>query len=118
MSQNLSELDFVVLKRLAQKPVHGYVLAREISKQEPPYARFSQSSVYQRLQILADAHYLEKEIAPSPKNPDRIIFSLSPFGQSQLEDAEVGYQGRLEDQLRSVSRQYRKLVWLLRLCGA
>ncbi|HKU35528.1 MAG TPA: PadR family transcriptional regulator [Paenarthrobacter sp.] len=78
------ELRTAILTLLAERPMHGYQIIREIEERSSGNWKPSAGSVYPTLQLLADEGFVRAE-----ESNGRKIYSLTEAGQEDVEHAET-----------------------------
>jgi len=78
------ELRTAVLALLAERPMHGYQIIREIDERSKGSWKPSAGSVYPTLQLLADEGFVSSE-----ESNGRKIYSLTEAGREYLADSET-----------------------------
>lgn len=78
------ELRTAVLALLAERPMHGYQIIREIEERSNGSWKPSAGSVYPTLQLLADEGFVSSE-----ESNGRKIYSLTEAGREDLASAET-----------------------------
>lgn len=77
------ELRSAVLSLLAERPMHGYQIIREIEERSAGSWKPSAGSVYPTLQLLADEGFISAE-----ESNGRKIYSLTEAGQEEVAGTE------------------------------
>lgn len=77
------EVRSAVLELLAERPMHGYQIIREIEKRSGGSWKPSAGSVYPTLQLLAD-----EELISAEESNGRKIYSLTELGQEEAAGTE------------------------------
>ncbi|MFK0001843.1 PadR family transcriptional regulator [Paenarthrobacter sp. NPDC090522] len=78
------ELRTAILTLLAERPMHGYQIIREIEERSGGSWKPSAGSVYPTLQLLADEGFVSAE-----ESNGRKIYSLTEAGREDVEQAET-----------------------------
>ncbi|WP_347107998.1 PadR family transcriptional regulator [Paenarthrobacter sp. S56] len=78
------ELRTAILALLAERPMHGYQIIREIEERSSGSWKPSAGSVYPTLQLLADEGFVSAE-----ESNGRKIYSLTEAGQEDVAGAET-----------------------------
>jgi DNA-binding PadR family transcriptional regulator len=85
MTAKLTLPDLVVLSLLAERPMHGYELNRELEEREVrDWAGISRPQVYYSLRKLAEAGQLAVSSAESAAGPERMVYRLTSAGRRGL----------------------------------
>ena len=77
------DLKFVILRLVADQPMHGYEVMKALEKESGGYYRPSPGSVYPTLQLLEDEGYVTVEEKDGKK-----IYSITDQGQNYLDENE------------------------------
>lgn len=75
------DLKFVILRLLAEKPMHGYEVMRAIEEESCGWYKASAGSIYPTLQLLEDQGYLRSEETEGKK-----VYHLTDEGRAYLDD--------------------------------
>ena len=75
------EIKFILLELLAENPIHGYELIKELENRAGNFRRFSPGSVYPTLQMLEEAGYLTSE-----QVEDKRVYTITDSGRKLLGD--------------------------------
>lgn len=78
------ELRTAILALLAERPMHGYQIIREIEERSGGNWKPSAGSVYPTLQLLADEGFVSAE-----ESNGRKIYSLTEAGREDVDNAET-----------------------------
>lgn len=78
------EVRAAVLALLAERPMHGYQIIREIEERSGGSWKPSAGSVYPTLQLLADEGFISAE-----ESNGRKIYSLTEAGREEVADADT-----------------------------
>jgi PadR family transcriptional regulator PadR len=95
------EAPTLILAVLAEKPAHGYAIAREIERVSNRALLLREGTLYPALRVLEGQGLISSAWEPSESGPDRKVYSLTPSGQAELEnrkrdwDAFVGAMNAL-----------------------
>lgn len=89
MASSLTAPDLVVLSLLAERPMHGYELNRELERREVrDWAGISRPQIYYSLRKLAAGGQLLRASGESAgTGPDRVVWKLSAAGRRALSQA-------------------------------
>ena len=78
-------LDLLVLKTLANTPMHGWNVALRIQEVSREALQINQGSLYPALHRLEDAVYIDSEWGVSENNRRARFYRLTARGRKQLE---------------------------------
>jgi transcriptional regulator len=78
-------LDLLVLKTLANAPMHGWNVAMRIQAVSRDALQINQGSLYPALHRLEDAGYIDSEWGTSENNRRARFYRLTARGRKQLE---------------------------------
>ena len=81
----LGTLDLLVLKTLANAPMHGWSVALRIQELSRDALQINQGSLYPALHRLEDAGYIDSEWGTSENNRRARFYRLTARGRKQLE---------------------------------
>jgi len=86
---NLTTPDLVVLGLLAERPMHGYEVVRELERRDvQDWAGISRPQVYYSLQKLARARLIRPvQDESSARGPERTVYGPTPAARAALADA-------------------------------
>ena len=93
MSTNLLQgtLDLLILKTLAQGPLHGYGIAQRILASSRQTLDVQQGSLYPALHRLENRGYLKAEWRVTESGREAKFYSLTRKGRTQLESETAGW---------------------------
>jgi DNA-binding PadR family transcriptional regulator len=77
--------EYVLLGFLALRPSHGYEIHQSIRNQLRHVWRLSLSQVYNVLSRLESQGFVEGELKPQEKRPDRTLFHITSKGRERFE---------------------------------
>ena len=97
-------LDLLVLKTLANGPMHGWSVALRIQDVSRDALLINQGSLYPALHRLEDAGYIESEWGMSENNRRAKYYRLTALGRKQLRIETESWQ-RFADAVSLVLRQ-------------
>ncbi|MFI2563064.1 PadR family transcriptional regulator [Paenarthrobacter sp. NPDC018779] len=92
------ELRTAILTLLAERPMHGYQIIREIEERSGGSWKPSAGSVYPTLQLLADEGFVSAE-----ESNGRKIYSLTEAGREDVEQAETSGLWNSQGETRGVA---------------
>ena len=81
-------LDMLILKVVAQGPIHGYAISQRIQQTSRDLFQIQQGSLYPALHRLEDRGWLRAEWRQTETGREAKFYSLTQKGRKQLE-AEV-----------------------------
>jgi len=88
MATTLTTPDLVVLSLLAEQPMHGYQLVRELERREVrDWAGISRPQVYYSLRKLLRAHLVRPVRGGRSAGPERRVYAPTAAAESALADA-------------------------------
>jgi PadR family transcriptional regulator, regulatory protein PadR len=79
-------LDLLILKTVAQCPIHGYGIAQKILVTSKEILQVQQGSLYPALHRLERKGFVRSEWKPSGNGPMAKIYSLTAAGRKQLQE--------------------------------
>ena len=96
-------LDLLILKSLADAPMHGWALGQRIQQQSENLLRVGQGSLYPALQRLEQQGWIESEWQSTEQNRPAKYYTLTTFGPTRAHrrNAELA---RLRSRRRSDPR--------------
>lgn len=89
-------LDLLLLKTIANGPIHGYGIAQRILVTSKEMLQVQQGSLYPALHRLERKGLVKSEWKQSDSGPMAKLYSLTPAGRKQLQ-AEVAQWQRYAD---------------------
>ena len=91
-------LEIIILSVLGGGPAHGYMLKQTIeATYGKRYVKMSNSSLYPRLARMEAGGYIDGELRPQEKVPDRKIYRITPAGLQHLKEMLAAPLGLRED---------------------
>jgi transcriptional regulator len=78
-------LEMMVLQTLAQKPLHGYAMARTIRERSNDLLQIEEGSLYPALQRMLKAGWVRAEWGLSARNRRVRVYHITRKGRRQLE---------------------------------
>ena len=78
-------LDMLILKALAQGPMHGYSVVRWIHEKTEDVLRVEEGSLYPALHRLEERGWVNGEWGPSENNRQAKYYKLTRAGRKQLQ---------------------------------
>jgi transcriptional regulator len=85
-------LDLLILKTLAQAPLHGYGIAQRILITSKEILQVQQGSLYPALHRLERQGLLKSEWKESGSGPMAKLYSLTPAGRKRFQDEMAGWR--------------------------
>ncbi len=85
-------LDLLILKTLANGPLHGYGIAQRILVVSKEMLQVQQGSLYPALHRLQRQGFLKSEWKESGNGPMAKMYSLTPAGRKRLQEATGEWQ--------------------------
>jgi transcriptional regulator len=85
-------LDLLILKVIAQGPLHGYGIAQKILLTSKEMLQVQQGSLYPALHRLQRKGLLKSEWKESGNGPMAKLYSLTPAGRKQLQQEMAQWQ--------------------------
>ena len=85
-------LDLLILKTVAQGPLHGYGIAQKILVMSKEILQVQQGSLYPALHRLERKGFVKSEWKPSGNGPMAKLYSLTPAGRKQLQEEKRQWQ--------------------------
>ncbi len=82
----------VILALLAERPMHGYELARAIDERSAGLLRFGQGTLYPVLHRLERDGLIAGRWEAAPGGPDRRVYRLTPDGHGVLAERRAEWQ--------------------------
>jgi len=79
------EHELTLLGLLKESPKHGYEIKKEIKEIFSLFAGVDLKSVYYPLRILEKKNLVTKKISKSGRRPQRMVYALTPKGESRFE---------------------------------
>ena len=80
------EHELLFLGLLKESPKHGYEIKRKIKEILSLFAGVDLKSVYYPLRILEKKGLVTKRISKAGKRPERIVYALTPKGESRFHE--------------------------------
>lgn len=80
-------LPVLILGLIADRPMHGYELAKEIKLRGADQLRLGEGTLYPLLHRLEAQGRLESDWAPSTRGKQRKVYRITPKGRRKLRDA-------------------------------
>jgi PadR family transcriptional regulator, regulatory protein PadR len=99
-------LEWMILKSLSWKPVHGYARAQRLKDISEDYLQIEEGSLYPALQRILKASWLKTDTGLSARNRPVRIFKVTPAGRKHL-----------EQELASVDKMFAGVTRVLALVG-
>lgn len=81
--------DTLILSMLAEEPMYGYQLVREMNERSSGYFRLKEGTLYPALHRLERDDYVVGMWEESPSGQSRRYYSLTPTGERRLESRLV-----------------------------
>ena len=94
-------LDMLILKTLADEPLHGYAIAQQINKTSRALIQVPQGSLYPALHRLENKGLLAAEWVETDSGRDAKVYRLTKKGRGRL-DAEIADWRRLSQAIALV----------------
>ena len=85
-------LDLLILKVVAQAPLHGYGIAQRLQQLSRDVVQVQQGSLYPALHRLENRGLLAAEWRPSDTGREAKFYSLTRTGRRQLATEESGWR--------------------------
>src|SRR5579863_10209827 len=85
-------LDLLILKTVAQEPLHGYGIAQKILLTSKEILQVQQGSLYPALHRLQRKGLLKSEWIESGNGPMAKIYSLTPAGRKYFQEEKANWQ--------------------------
>jgi transcriptional regulator len=85
-------LDLLILKTVAQGPIHGYGIAQKILVMSKEILQVQQGSLYPALHRLERKGFVRSEWKPSGNGPMAKLYSLTAAGRKQLQEEKRQWQ--------------------------
>jgi transcriptional regulator len=85
-------LDLLILKVIAQAPIHGYGIAQRILVTSKEILQVQQGSLYPALHRLERKGFIRSEWKPSGNGPMAKMYSLTAAGRKQLQEETRQWQ--------------------------
>ena len=85
-------LDLLVLKTLAEGPMHGWGISQRIQQTSGDVLRVNQGSLYPALQRLETSGWIEAEWGASENNRQAKFYQLTKAGQKQLREEQASWE--------------------------
>jgi transcriptional regulator len=85
-------LDLLILKTVAQGPVHGYGIAQKIMLTSREKLQVQQGSLYPALHRLERKGLLKSEWQESDSGPMAKIYTLTPAGRKQFQEERAQWR--------------------------
>lgn len=85
-------LDLLILKTIAQGPIHGYGIAQRILVTSKEILQVQQGSLYPALHRLERKQLVKSEWRESGNGPMAKFYSLTAAGRKQLQDEMAQWQ--------------------------
>lgn len=114
-SDGLTTPDLILLSLLAERPMHGYQVNRELERREVrDWAAISRPQVYYSLDKLAERGLIRSSAARGQSaGPERNVFCTTPLGRAALADA-LERDNWTTDRERPPFLTWLALSWLAR----
>lgn len=77
----------LLLSLLAERPMHGYQLARELERRSEGFFEFKEGTLYPALHRLEQAGLLSSEWEVVAEGPSRKVYRITDRGRRALADA-------------------------------
>lgn len=87
--------DTLILSMLAEEPMYGYQLVREMNERSSGYFRLKEGTLYPALHRLERDDYVVGMWEESPSGQSRRYYSLTPTGESLTPTGERRLESRL-----------------------
>jgi PadR family transcriptional regulator PadR len=85
-------LDLLILKTVAQEPIHGYGIAQRILLTSKEILQVQQGSLYPALHRLQRKGLLKSEWRESGNGPMAKFYSLTALGRKSLQEEQAQWQ--------------------------
>lgn len=85
-------LDLLILKTVAQEPIHGYGIAQRILLTSKEILQVQQGSLYPALHRLQRKGLLKSDWKESASGPMAKYYSLTALGRKYLQEEEAQWQ--------------------------
>jgi len=96
-------LDMIVLKVVADGPIHGYAIAQRIQSISRDVLQVQQGSLYPALHRLENRRLLKAEWKDTETGREAKFYRLTPKGRTQLE-SEAESWGHLREAIERIMR--------------
>lgn len=96
-------VDLVILKALANGPLHGFGVSRLLRQQSGGVVELQDAALYQALHRMARQGLLEAEWGTSDTNRRAKFYRLTAAGRKQLTREERSFRAYVEGVLRILS---------------
>ncbi|UCC24936.1 MAG: PadR family transcriptional regulator [Gemmatimonadales bacterium] len=96
-------VDLVILKALAERPLHGFGISRLLRRQSGGVVELQDAALYQALHRMARQGLLESEWGTSESNRRAKFYRLTPSGRKQLAREEQSFRTYVDGVLRILS---------------
>lgn len=96
-------VDLVILKALADGPLHGFGISRLLRRQSGGVVELQDAALYQALHRMARQGLLESEWGTSESNRRAKFYRLTPSGRKQLAREERSFRAYVDGVLRILS---------------
>src|SRR5258708_31108510 len=86
-------LDMLVLKTIANGPMHGYGIAQQIKLLSRAVLQVDEGSLYPALQRMRQRGWLKAEWGQTPTNQRARYYTITASGRKQLGAQSAGFAG-------------------------
>ena len=86
-------VEHIILFLLSKKPMHGYLILKELERRSGGYFKLSEGTIYPTLHRLEMEGLIEGRWERGPQGLERKVYSLTPKGLKVLEGREREWRG-------------------------
>lgn len=82
----------LILSLLAEKPMHGYAIAREIERRTADLLRFREGTLYPTLHEMEQKGWIQGSWESTDGGRERKVYSITPHGLQELQRQQIAWQ--------------------------
>lgn len=86
-------VEHLILFLLSRRPMHGYLIIKELEERSGGYFKLSEGTIYPALHRLEREGFIEGRWERSPQGLERKVYRLTPKGEKVLEGREREWRG-------------------------